>query len=236
MRRALAVALCVATSGCLGLEIVAPARNAPPAMTLAVLSSFGAEARVHVSGFLARGTDADGLPRALVDSTLVIGGQVVTPFAQGIERDLRYEFDMPIAAVLPETLVVRLPIVTGTDATALDVPLAPRAGPYAFDLMHGEDLLLPIPGDPAPPVSNSSGNWYLAVRTMAASLVSLSSNGVPPDTVALPFEWLKAQPGDTLVITFNRNYERAVQGAPYATRIFQATIAEWRVAVVTATP
>ena len=231
MRR-LAFLLLAFVVGCAGIDLVSPVPNTQPRLVVSLAIVHDATTFFNLDVLLARGTNADGLPRAFVDSTMVVNGEQVLPVFEGPQRNVRYEWERDTPPGNLDTLEIRPPIMAGVASVGtLRIVVPPRPGPRTLQLPEGADLTLALPIDEARG-SDAFSNWHATARILGSSpLFNSNGNGLP-DSLDIPWSWLRASPGDTIVVTYSPSLRYSDTSAAIFTTVLLFRIMEWRVVVM----
>lgn len=234
MRRFPGVAALALAAACSGVDIVALEPNVPPTMvvTLAVIHRDQVEYRVDA--FLTRGTNQSGRARSLLDSTLVVEGEVVHPRQVSQQSPVvGYSWVSSVRA-LDDTISVRVPMVEGIPIPfTIAIPAPPRPDTSAFDHIHGTELHLDLPQDLFG--ADENARWSLDLGSSDGNSLILVGLGPQPQTLAVPWGWLGAVVvGDTLMATYERAVQRVESAAPFDIRLNRLTLVHWRIAIVPA--
>ncbi|MEX2178668.1 MAG: hypothetical protein WD801_08170 [Gemmatimonadaceae bacterium] len=229
--RAVARALVLAsTVSCSGLEFVSPPADVPPELVISVVVHHRDETTLLLDAFFSSGTDAEGRSRQITDSTLVVAGTVVQPSILPASGNLRYSWQH-VSAVAPMTVAVRSPVVAGLPLEpVMTIPLSRRTDSAARDLAEGDDLQLALPEKNTGDMPVDS--WVVDVRRQDnAHVVSANGRGAGAGLVELPWHWLRAPVGDTLLVTY-REMSSTERNVSYSLRVSRFTQVDWRIAIV----
>lgn len=236
MRGLALAAAVVGVAGCYSIDIVSPTKNLPPSVVMSLSVIHDAMTSYRVDVFYTRGTGADGGPRPMEDSILLVNDDAVTPFARGVLRNLEYSYTGSVPAGTPETLFVRLPIAADVSAPAtFALPIPARPDPYLVELVEGTDLTLVLPAPAGEPPITGSANWQLDVARAAGSVFRIQGSTEPPPALVVAASLLPVSAGDTLTAGYSRSVVREPGAAlPFPVRIFEFVQVSWRIPVIAA--
>lgn len=202
-RRQLGLLALALTAGC--LDFVAPDlpdRGMPAILDARLLVSD--DGTVQLAAYLVPGLDAAGYPRSVRADGLQVMDTTVVPDSvlEGGERSYAAEWRVPPAAT-SGPIELRAPALERVTASAPVVRWygLQRAVPDSLALATGAELRLPVaavPGVPSPPPQLRQWSLDLSADSNA---FHLGANGVPPDTLVIPMQWIPGGDGDTIQAT-----------------------------------
>jgi len=234
----LVVAVLLPLGACFGDLLVGPEPNIAPLLSVAVQARHDEQLRYVVEGFFRPGSDAEGQPRALLDSSLIVDGSSV----QGVPTSgtsLRYEWDevaaMPLAG---DTITVRGPIVTGLPSSGLTLrlPVPVRLDPAFVEHSAGDDLLLNISPltDTVAGLVPSFAQWQLVLTDARQNrrILILDGRGTHPSPLPVPWQLVRAAPGDSLTASVQLFSGHHALNTPYPVFVTIIASITWRLRIV----
>lgn len=170
---------------------------------------------IRFEGFLFPGkVRIDGLcelrDRSVTDTTLRLMGFTITPSFVGSDGERNYSLEIPSPSSTFDTLtftVEQLPVVEGIQTPMVDVTWRgiARSDPDTIEVVRGEDLELHlrIPEEIQLEAASDIATWSLEV---SGSAITLSGEGVPPDTLFFPARFFPNPSTEQLVarLTYQR--------------------------------
>lgn len=225
------------SGGC--LPFIAP-EEGPSRLRVSLTVRDGEPPQARIQGVLDVSADDLGRVRGLEVDELRVWGLSLDPELRRREHLDRYVYEASWRAA-PDDLARREVILEGPQVQGggpgaeLRVPLIWRAGPETVVLPSDGDLRLPLRG-----VSDSSDfshvevRWSLRARGAGAGATrtrfSRESEGLPPDTLRLPPEWMEELKDGPVEIGLTVAMVRveSAPGSGYAAELFLALELAWR--------
>lgn len=235
----LLVALCLAAAGCFEHLLVGPEPDVAPQLAIDVQVAHREQATRLVAAIFRRASDAEGRPRALLDSFLVVEDSSVlgVPTSPSI---LQYSWLELAPTLVPgDTITVRGPVVTGLPSSGLTVrvPVPVREDPFFRELVTGQDLLFtvsPLADSIDGLIPGATAFWIAEVRDARRDRVMLRIDGAGPHPSPLPIPWqlLLAAPDDSLSASLTFFSAHQVANSPYSVSVTIRGHFTWQVRIV----
>lgn len=227
--------------GCIDFAVVGPPANTEISLSIFLSVNHGDTLYTSVNAHLFPGMDANGRPRALSDSTMVIQGEVLQP--RLVDQAVSYDWIAAFtdAGAAPDSVRVRPPVIVGVAAGSqpLTFLLPRRTQAYAFDHVAGTDLVLDVNSSPVTaPVDGTGARWSVDITAEQRPVFSINSSGPLPPQVRLPWAWFgeSVTAGDSLSVSITRFEFYDLTGAAYPTTLAMFARFAWNVRVVAGGP
>jgi hypothetical protein len=236
MKRALVVVLFTA-GGCSGFDLVAPAPESPPYLSVSVEVDRKDVSRYTVTAILLPGVDGAGKQKPVTDRSLQVNDSSLIPQLD-LRQNFHYEWHGERSSADADSIFVRVPRAgpSPTIDYRVKVPIAGREDPFNISLVSGDDLRLHLTQILNPPgLSRVTETWQLMVRHAeepgGANLGLLQVSGLDarPSEIRVPWEWIKAAARDSLVASLTTLSFYRGEGAPYRVEVFVNTVVTWHV-------
>lgn len=237
MRWLAAVALC-ALSGCFDQFLVGPDPNISPQLFVFVDVRQDEGVRYVVFGNLRPGTNAEGIGRTLVDSSMTVDGSEIQGRPNEDRSRLIYDWTDSTTQTVRDTIAVKGPTLEDqiSATTTMLVPLARRADAGFRDLTVGQDMQFmfsPL-GEAPYGFGADDGFWRFEIQDARRHFRVLEVQGNTPPTspIVIPAQLLPTVAGDSLVatLTFQSNFASVLTA--YPTLLAVLTRLEWRMRIV----
>lgn len=227
--------------GCIDFAVVGPPANTESSFSIFLNVNHGDTLYTSVSAHLFPGMDANGRPRTLSDSTMMIQGEVLQPRLG--HQALSYDWIAAFAdaGAAPDSVRVLPPVILGVTpaSQSLAFLLPRRTQAYVFDHVAGTDLALDVNSSPVTaPVERTGARWSVDIVTGQRPVFSINSSGPLPPQVRLPWAWFgeSVTAGDSLSVSITRFEFYDLTGAAYPTTLAMFARFAWSVRVVAGGP
>jgi hypothetical protein len=230
------IASAAGLSGCLGLELVGPAPNVEPQMSINVQISHLDETSYQVFANFFPGSDEQGEPRA-TDAVLLVNGEAMHGAPAGAGT-LSFEWEQPAKPRLngAEGLHLIIPASEPPDpGPAIDIPILFTPDPLDLEVRQGDDVVLHVASQLGAPVFTTSlSSWTLEIGESCSSNNSQSTRiqgrGALPSELRVPWTWIESlvSPIDACLHAFSGHQATAT---PYTVHVFSAATLSWRITV-----
>ena len=222
-------------AGCTDFRLVGPAANAERSFSIFLNVNHDDTLFTAVNAAFFPGSDADGNPLPLVDSTMAIQGEVVRPRVG--DQLVTYEWSAAFAdaGTAPDSLRVRPPVVVGVAAQPLAFLLPRRNQAYALDHVAGTDLVLDANNSPVtPPVQRTDARWSVDITAEQRPVFSINSSAPLPPQLRVPWAWFgeSVTAGDSLSVSITRFEFYDLTGTAYPTAVAMFARFVWNVRIV----
>lgn len=229
--------------GCTDFSLVGPPTNLRSGLDLFISIRHADTLFLGLNGLFEPGSGATGRPRALLDSTMLVQGQPISPQVVVGER-LAYALaeSYTNASDAPDSIRARGPVLADPPNAVAMVSLSfpKRVQPYRLDHVAGSDLALVVTGSAiGSEQTRTYSQWWLQIRSAGGQPRGLFSMNAPtalPAQLRLSWEWFgeSVTVGDSLVVSVSFVESHDVPAAPYTTGITVFAEFQWVVHVVSA--
>jgi hypothetical protein len=192
---------------------------------------------VRVDAQLVPGIDEDGFRRRLATDEVIALGRRIPPRATMPNGTRGYvEEWMTTPDSVAGALALEAPVVEGVDAPpSIRWSGLVRVGPDTVALADGRDLVLrlAVTGPDAPMALNRSWNLQLI---STEGRFGISADGVPPDSISVPADWLPDAPTGTFAAEFRYTRTTTVRpdGSSYLGLFLADVQLGWTIRIVPA--
>jgi hypothetical protein len=231
MRRVALLPLALA-AGCDDFKLVGPQYGGTPIFNVYVGVQVEDSALVQFAAELRAGP--------VTPSSIVVEGHTVAPVARS-SGAWTYEWsDTLPAAFAPTHLTIVTPSITGapTPNTTITIPIPKRDSPVGIVLPVGQELRLHIaPSElPKAPLTRRAAQWLFDLERGSVGTsfnrVFATGNGDHAPEIRVPWDWINAAAGDSLVARLQTSSDCDVVGSAYEIRVGVGASLTWRIAVV----
>jgi hypothetical protein len=242
--RAFLATLAILAMACYEFALVGPEPDLQPRLFLHAAAVHDELLVYMASGVLIAGTDSEGRPRQLSDSSMQVQDQVIQPRINHEALSYQWSDTLTATDISPEWISIRTPALLDqpTSSRLISIPLTTRADPFNVDLPTGENLRLGVsaPTIPATGLIARSSQWQLQLRKreVGASFLSVQGQEFVGRDLTVPWTWLEQNvaPGDTIIATLYVFGDYDPPGVPFSIDIGAFSRLVWQVRIVASAP